>query len=250
MKKIKFISGLLTSVLCASFCFAGAKEPSREKPVDTELVFILDKSGSMHHLTDDTIGSFNSVIEEQKKTETNGNVYVTTVMFSDTHTKIHNRKNLNDISPITRKEYSPGGCTALLDAVGDTINELSNRQKCCNCCKCCECRHCKSKNKVMFVIITDGCENASKEFKKDQVKKLIEDKQTNDKWEFIFLGANIDSVSAAGNIGIDAKYARDFTASSEGIKNACELASRSISQFRENKEIDLDKTEQENKKVD
>ena len=173
--------------------------------------------------------------------------HYTTVMFNDKHTKIYNRKDLKDVAPITRKDYTPSGCTALLDAVGDTINELSGKQKCCNCCKCSEYSHCGSKNKVMFVIITDGYENASREFNKDQVKKLIEDKTANDKWEFIFLGANIDSVSAAGNIGINAKYARDFSASSDGIKEACGRVSSVINQFRADKEIDLDVIEEENK---
>lgn len=233
MKKFKFFSILIVSALFLATCAfsTNAQEVTNEKSVDTELVFIVDKSGSMHGLTEDTIGSFNSVIEEQKSSEKEGNVYVTTVMFNQNHSKIHDRENIKDVSNITKKEYTPSGCTALLDAVGNTITELSAKEEIKN-------------NKVIFVIITDGFENASKEFKKDQVKKLIEDKQNSDKWEFIFLGANIDSVSTAGEIGISPKYARNFCASSRGIKDTYKRIGSAINQVRDNKEIDLDKSDE------
>lgn len=229
MKKTKFFSSLLMCTLFLTLCFFNAKaqEITTGVPSDTELVFIIDKSGSMNSLTNDTIGSFNSVIEEQKSSDKNGNVYVTTVMFNHQHIKIHDRKNIKDISPITKREYTPTGCTALLDAVGNTITELSTKED-------------VKKNKVVFVIITDGYENASREFNKEQVKKLIEDKKKNDNWEFIFLGANIDSIKAAGGIGISPKFARDFVANAEGLKDTYSRISSVIGQIRNNQEINLD----------
>ena len=231
MKKFKLFSGLLAFTLFSSIFSISpkAQEIESELKQDTELVFVIDKSGSMCGLTDDTIGSFNSVIEKQKQSDQEGNVYVTTVMFNQNSEKIHNRKDIKDIEKITTKEYSPSGCTALLDAVGNTIAELSSNETI-------------KKNKVLFVVITDGYENASKEFKKDQVKKLIEEK-SKENWEFIFLGANIDSVKESGNIGISPKLTRDFVASSAGIKEAFERVNTAISQVRSNQNIDLDYTD-------
>ncbi len=227
--KSKFFSGLLACTLFSSVFTVSPKAieaSATESKQDTELVFVVDKSGSMHHLADDTIGSFNSVIEEQKKPDKEGNVYVTTVMFNQNSEKVHERKDIKDVEKITKEKYCPSGCTALLDAVGNTITELSGNES-------------VKKNKVMFVVITDGYENSSKEFKKDDVKKLIDEK-TKENWQFIFLGANIDSVKEGGSIGISAKYTRNFEASGEGIKGAFACIGSAVDQVRSNKAINLD----------
>lgn len=237
MSKFKIFSGLLVCTLLSLFAIKPTKavEANSELKQDTELVFVVDKSGSMHGLTDDTIGSFNSVIEEQKKPDKEGNVYVTTVMFNQNSEKIHERKDIKEVEKITKKEYCPSGCTALLDAVGNTITELSKNEA-------------VKKNKVMFVVITDGYENSSKEFKKDDIKKLIDEK-TKENWQFIFLGANIDSVKESGNIGISAKYTRDFDATGKGIKEAFTRIGTAINQMRNNKEINLDEVKHDTEDV-
>lgn len=237
MNKLRFLGRLLVCALFSSIFVASPKAQEVNTPTvqDTELVFVVDKSGSMYNLADDTIGSFNSVIEEQKAPDKEGNVYVTTVMFNQCSEKIHDRKDIKDIDKITRKEYNPGGCTALLDAVGHTITELSANGA-------------VKKNKVLFVVITDGYENASSEFKKEHIKKLIEEK-TKENWEFIFLGANIDSVKESSNIGISSEHTRDFAASSDGITKAFKQVGTAINQVRSNKAIDLDEAEKHKKEV-
>ena len=256
MKKIKSISNIFTSISLAAICIlsvSASEIPNEElnsinqqisnsdsdkklpsSDMETELVFIIDKSGSMHHLSNDTIGSFNSVIDEQKNSDKKGDVYVTTVMFNNQHNKTHDRKNIKEIEHITEKDYTAQGSTALLDAVGDTINELSGNEEIKN-------------HKFMFVIITDGYENSSKEYTTEQIKKLIESKKA-DNWDFIFLGANIDAVKAAGDIGISSKFARNFDASSSGLQSTYNCISNVISQVRDNKSIDLDETIIENNK--
>lgn len=228
--KFKFFSGLLACTLFSSMFAASPKavEANTKPKQDTELVFVIDKSGSMYDLADDTIGSFNSVIEEQKSPDKDGNVYVTTVMFNKESEKIHDRKNIKDIEKITKKEYCPGGSTALLDTLGNTITELSKNES-------------AKKNKVMFVVITDGYENGSREFKKETVKKLVDEK-TKENWQFIFLGANIDSFKESSDIGISKKHTRNFGASGEGIKEAFACVRTAINQMRNNEEINLDET--------
>lgn len=228
MKKVRFLSGLLACAMCLPFSCVSPKaaEANSTAVKNTELVLVVDKSGSMHRLRKDTIGSFNSVIDEQKKSDKNGEVYVTTVMFNDSSDKIHDRKDIKNVENITEKEYNPNGCTALLDAVGNTITELSANKE-------------VSKNNVVFVVITDGYENASREFKRDQIKKLIDEKKKAG-WNFIFLGANIDSFAEGGNLGIDKKYARDFVASAAGVKEAFRRVTIATNQIREGRKIDLD----------
>ena len=236
MKKLKFFSGLLACTLFSSMFMASTKaqEIDVEPKQDTELVIVVDKSGSMYSLADDTIGSYNSMIEEQKDPNKEGNVYVTTVMFNQNNEKIHDRKDIKDVEKITRKEYNPSGCTALLDAVGSTITQLSANEY-------------VKKNKVVFVVITDGLENASREFKKEQIKKLIEER-TKDGWTFIFLGANIDSVKESGHIGIIAEHTRDFDASSDGVAKAFTCVGAAINQVRSNRTNDLDEAEKQKKR--
>lgn len=226
--KFKFFSGLLACTLFSSIFTVSPKavEASAKPKQDTELVFVIDKSGSMHPLADDTIGSFNSVIEEQKKPDKKGNVYVTTVMFNKESEKIHERKDIKDIEKITKKEYCPSGSTALLDALGNTITELSKNES-------------VKKNKVMFVIITDGYENGSKEFKKDTVKKLVDEK-TKEGWQFLFFGANIDSFKESSNFGITKENTKNFIASKKGIEETFACIRTAINQIRDDKTINLD----------
>lgn len=184
----------------------------------TELVFILDRSGSMAPLRDDTIGGFNTMIEQQK--ESGGEVYVSTVMFSEDSEVVHDRVKIADIKPLTRDDYSPMGCTALLDAVGGAVKHIANIHK--------YARKEDVPSKTMFVITTDGMENASRQFSQKEVKKLIEKQKEGSGWEFLFIGANIDSVETAGSIGIDARRAVNYTADAGGTKKLFKGVGRAV----------------------
>jgi len=173
-----------------------------------ELVFILDKSGSMAGLESDTIGGYNSVLEKQKAVE--GECNITTVLFDNRYELLHDRIDLCAISPLTTREYQVGGTTALLDAIGKTINKIGGVQK--------HTAEDYRAEKVMFVIITDGLENASCEFSLDQVKRMIEHQKEQYDWEFIFLGANIDAVEVASHFGIGANRAQTYLADHEGTR--------------------------------
>lgn len=157
----------------------------------TELVFILDKSGSMEGLEKDTIGGFNAMIEKQKAVE--GKVYVSTVLFSNYSEVLHDRKTIDEIIPLTQRDYQVGGCTALLDAVGNAIKHISNIHK--------YIREEDVPARTMFVITTDGMENASKEYSYDQVKDMICEREKCG-WKFLFLADNIDAAKTAESIGI------------------------------------------------
>ena len=175
----------------------------------TELVFILDRSGSMSDLTSDTIGGFNSMIENQK--EEPGEAYVTTVLFDNEYEVLHNYLPLQEIKPMTDKEYFARGTTALLDAVGLTINAVGSRLN--------VTPEEERPEKVILVITTDGMENASHEFSHQQVKEMITHQQDKYSWNFIFLGANVDAVCEASKLGIDSDFARNYTADSAGTAN-------------------------------
>ncbi len=194
----------------------------------TELVFILDKSGSMSGLESDTIGGFNSMLAKQKSVE--GECRVTTVLFDHGYELIHDRIDINAISPMTDKEYQVGGMTALLDAVGRTVNKIGNAQK--------HTAEDYRAEKVMFVIITDGMENASREFTADKIKALIERQKEKYAWEFIFLGANIDAVETAGRYGISADRAVDYLADSKGTKLNFNVMADAVTAFRKSGTID------------
>ena len=172
----------------------------------TELVFILDQSGSMSGLESDTIGGFNSLIDKQR--EDDGDVVVTTVLFNDEMNIIHDRVDISEVKKMTKKDYCPKNCTALLDAVGNTIQRISKKHK--------ELKEEFLPSKTMVIITTDGLENASSEYTYPKVKKLI-DKQTELGWEFIFLGANIDSVKEAYALGISADRAVNYKCDEEGV---------------------------------
>lgn len=171
----------------------------------TELVFILDRSGSMAGLEEDTIGGFNSMISKQKDEE--GECFVTTVLFDHEISTLHDRKRLSEIAPLTDKDYTVRGCTALIDAIGITVNKITNIHK--------YARKEDIPATTMFVITTDGLENASREYSSDKVKKMIEEKK-KDGWEFLFIGANIDAVETAKHFGISADRAVNYHADRKG----------------------------------
>ena len=174
----------------------------------TELVCILDKSGSMASLKDDTIGGFNSLIKKQKDEE--GECLVTTVLFNSNIEILHNRVPLKDVKDITTKDYQAMGCTALLDAIGVSIDKIKNEHA--NTPKE------KRPDKVLFAIITDGAENSSREYNIKQVKSLVNTCQELLGWEFIFLGANIDAIETASQFGIRSSRAANFTCDKVGTK--------------------------------
>lgn len=194
----------------------------------TELVFILDRSGSMSGLESDTIGGFNSVMTKQKSEE--GEANITTVLFDDHYELLHDRYNLRKIDTITEKEYFVRGSTALLDAVGKTIHKIGNAQKYADDFERAE--------KVMFVIITDGMENSSREYSYNKIKKLIQRQKEKYGWEFIFLGANIDAVETAGRFGIAEDRAANYHADSEGTMLNYAVISETVSMVRAKRSID------------
>ena len=166
----------------------------------TELVFILDKSGSMSGMENDTIGGFNSMIEQQREAE--GKAYVTTVMFSSRSKTVHEREALENVKPLTLKDYRTDGMTALLDAIGGTINHISDIHK--------YIRKEDVPEKTIFVITTDGMENASREYSSKKIKEMIGQKEKEEGWEFLFVAANIDAVETAENIGIRRERAANY----------------------------------------
>ena len=168
------------------------------KKNELDIVFILDKSGSMAGSEKDTIGGYNSFIAKERKNNTNSKV--TTILFDNNYEKLYDRVNISNIKKLTEKEYSVGGCTALYDAIGNTITDLDK----------------KHPEKVLFVITTDGEENASREYNKSNIKKLIE---THKNYEFIFLGAGIDSYREGESIGIRKENISNYSKSKKGISN-------------------------------
>ena len=187
----------------------------------TELVLILDRSGSMTGLESDTIGGFNSMIEKQKKLD--GKCYVSTVLFDNGSEVLHDRIDLADVPKMTDKEYFPRGCTALLDAVGGAIHHIGNIHK--------YAREEDVPEHTLFCITTDGMENASRKYDLKKVRKMIEAKKEIG-WEFIFIGANIDAVSAAADIGISEDRAVNYTASACGTASVYDAMSAVTSSVR------------------
>ncbi len=192
----------------------------------TELVFILDRSGSMAGLESDTIGGFNAMIEKQKKTE--GDCWVSTVLFSDRSEVIHDRLPLEKVPPLTEEDYSVGGCTALLDAIGDAVKHVGSIHK--------YARKEDVPEHTMFVITTDGMENASRRYSSSEVKKLIE-KQKEKGWEFLFLGANIDAVETAKTFGIREDRAVNYKADSAGTRLNFQVLAEAVSQVRQSRPL-------------
>lgn len=194
----------------------------------TELVFILDKSGSMAGLEKDTIGGFNALVEKQRKLQ--GDVRVTTVLFNQSYELLHDRISLKGISPLTEDDYEVGGTTALLDAIGSTVQKIANAQK--------RTMEEERADKVMFVITTDGMENASCEYNYKKINEMIASQKQKFNWEFIFLGANIDAVATARQFGVEEEFAVEYHADPEGTQLNYQVLSEAVSSFRTGKSID------------
>ena len=193
----------------------------------TELVFILDRSGSMSGLESDTIGGFNSMIEKQKKQD--GECYVSTVLFDNVSEVLHDRVKLTDIKPMTDKEYTVRGCTALIDAIGGAIHHIGNIHK-----------YAQKEDvpeHTIFVITTDGMENASHKYTSDKVKAMIERQKERYGWEFLFIGANIDAVEVADNIGIGADRSANYSATPKGTRAMYSIVSDVVFEARMSKPI-------------
>ena len=188
----------------------------------TELVFILDRSGSMAGLESDTIGGFNAMIEKQRGEP--GEAVISTVLFDNETEVIHDRLPLDRVSALTEKEYYVRGCTALLDAVGGAIHHIGNVHK--------YAREEDRPEKTLFVITTDGMENASRRYTYDKVKSMIERQREKYGWEFLFLGANIDAAREAARFGIRADFAADYHADSIGTEAVYESVCEAVCQVR------------------
>lgn len=191
----------------------------------TELVFILDRSGSMSGLESDTIGGFNSMIEKQKKQD--GECIVSTVLFDDESKVIHDRVSLDEIRPMTEDDYFVGGCTALIDAIGGAIHHIGNVHK--------YARPEDVPENTIFIITTDGQENASHRYSSDKVKQMIERQKEKYGWEFLFIGANIDAVETAKRYGIDRNRAVNYNADAEGTSVLYETVSKAVCNVRASK---------------
>lgn len=193
----------------------------------TELVFILDRSGSMAGLESDTIGGFNAMIEKQKREE--GECFVSTVLFDNESEVLHDRVKLSEIRQMTDKDYTVRGCTALIDAIGGAIHHIGNIHK-----------YARSEDvpeNTMFIITTDGMENASHRYTSDKVKSMIERQKTKYGWEFLFIGANIDAVETAGRYGISKDKAVNYNADKEGTAILYESVSCAVAEVRANRPL-------------
>ena len=237
----KISCAVLACVLWMAFAAVGMAETvvaaavPAEKPERIELVLVLDKSGSMQGLESDTIGGFNSMIKKQKALDVP--VRVTAVLFNDKTDVLYESRSIHSVHALTEKEYEVGGTTALLDAVGSTILNVDQKGTV------------KKGTKVIFVIITDGMENASREFTKTKVKQMISDKQEKYGWDFIYLGANIDAAEEAGAIGVKKANAvtyrntesgvrANYDAVSAYVKEAAEMGAVASSKWRSHVEED------------
>ena len=198
----------------------------------TELVFILDRSGSMSGFEADTIGGFNSTIEKQKAQD--GKVYVSTVLFDNNSEVIHDRVDIHNVKPMTREDYQVGGCTALLDAIGGAIHHIGNVHK--------YARPEDVPEHTIFVITTDGMENASHRYSSAEIKRKIQRQTEKYGWEFIFLAANIDAVETAENIGIRRERAANYKQTPMGVERSYCAMSEAITSVRRGcaDEMDLD----------
>ena len=213
----------------------------RDPPADfvptTELVFILDRSGSMSGLESDTIGGFNGMIKEQKKKE--GECFVSTVLFDHEMLVLHDRIPLAKVKRMTENDYQVRGCTALLDAIGRSIIHIDNIHR--------YAREEDVPDNTVFVIITDGMENASTEFSSRKVKEMIERKKKGFGWEFLFIGANIDAVETASHIGISKERAVNYVADSMGTDVVYRNVSNAVCSIRENASLGKDWSDEINK---
>ena len=191
----------------------------------TEVVFIIDRSGSMGGLEKDTIGGFNGMLEQQKKNE--GDVLVSTVLFDDEREVIHDRVSLTEIKHMTDEQYYVRGCTALLDAFGFAIDHINKVQK--------KMPESDRPEKTMFIIITDGQENASRHYSAARIREMVTKKKEKKGWEFIFIGANMDAITAAGEIGICPERAVNYCCDARGTRAGYSGMNQAITRFRKAK---------------
>ena len=202
----------------------------------TELVFILDMSGSMGHLTDDTVGGFNSVLKEQANKD--GEVFVTTYLFNNDSRMLHDRLPIAEVPAMTNADYRAAGCTALIDALGDAIRHIVSIH-----------RYARPEDipaHTIFVVTTDGMENASHKYSSDQVKKMITHEQEKYGWEFIFLAANIDAVETAGRYGIRSERAVNYRDDSLGTTRVYESINHAVRAVRSGRSLDKENSWREN----
>ena len=188
----------------------------------TELVFLLDRSGSMGGLEADTIGGYNSLIQKQKREE--GKVVVSTVLFDDRQEVLYDRVPLQDMERMTEKEYYVRGCTALLDAIGGAIHHIGNVHK--------YAREEDRPEKTLFIITTDGMENSSRHYSYEKVKQMVQRQKEKYGWEFLFLGANMDAIEVAGRFGIQADRAVNYECDRQGTQLNYEVLSKTVSRVR------------------
>ena len=193
----------------------------------TEIVFILDRSGSMAGLEMDTIGGFNAMIEKQKKEP--GEALISTVLFDNVSQVLHDRVDIRQIAPMTEKEYFVRGCTALLDAVGGAIHHIGNVHK--------YAREEDRPEKTLFVITTDGMENASRKYSHGKLQEMIRRQKEKYDWEFLFLGANIDAIATARQFGIDEDHAVDYLSDHQGTRLSYEAVSAAIRTVRQRADL-------------
>ena len=193
----------------------------------TEIVFVLDRSGSMSGLETDTIGGFNSMIEKQKKE--NGEALISTVLFDNVSEVIHDRVPVQKVEPMTDRDYSVRGCTALLDAIGGAIHHIGNVHK--------YARKEDVPEHTLFVITTDGMENASRRYDSEKVKKMIERQKNRYGWEFLFIGANIDSVETAKHFGINSDRSVNYHADGQGTAVVFDAVSKTVCNFRKSRPL-------------
>ena len=196
----------------------------------TEIVFILDRSGSMAGLEADTIGGFNSMVEKQKKEP--GEAFLSAVLFNNDSTVIYDRTDIRKVEPLTGRRYSVGGCTALLDAIGGAVHHIANVHK--------YAREEDRPGRTVFVITTDGMENASRCYSYPQVQKMVKHEQEKYGWEFLFLGANMNAISAARSFGIREDRAVRYACDSVGTSLNFAVAGQAISRLRKGSAIEAD----------
>ena len=194
----------------------------------TELIFILDRSGSMAGLESDTIGGFNAMIEKQKKVD--GECFVSTILFDNESEVLHDRLKLSEIKPMTDKDYTVRGCTALIDALGGAIKHIRNIHK--------YAREEDVPKNTMFVITTDGMENASRRYSSEEVKRMIQHQKKKYGWEFLFIGANIDAVETARHYGIDEDRAVNYHADKMGTGVVYDTVAKAVRSVRESRALD------------
>jgi len=207
-----------------------------DKKLFSEIIIILDKSGSMYKIRQDTIGGFNQFLEEQKKVS--GKANFTLIQFDTQYNFVHSGEDIKTVSPLTIHTYIPNGNTALLDAVGRGIIETEQRVN----------SMVEKPDQVMFIIITDGEENSSQEFKRERIAEMVKNKQKNDKWNFVFLGANIDSFAEAGGMGISVSTTADYAINN--MRAAYVATSGKISDYRvSNNASDLNFTAEDRKNL-